>query len=77
MADGLVHAGGARQSLHSRRRSVGTTVLAEKICDAAAEQGYDLERLAGLCRHHNLTTIHPRNNMMIQANEMVQKKFFH
>ena len=49
----------------------------KKSATRLTEQGYDLERLAGLCRHHNLTTIHPRNNMMIQANEMVQKKFFH
>jgi phosphoenolpyruvate---glycerone phosphotransferase subunit DhaK len=31
------------------RRGVGTTVLAEKICGAAAERGYSLERLAALC----------------------------
>jgi dihydroxyacetone kinase-like protein len=31
------------------RRGVGTTVLAEKICGAAAEAGYDLKRLAELC----------------------------
>ena len=35
------------------RRGVGTTVLAEKICGAAAEQGYDLARLADLCRKVN------------------------
>ncbi len=35
------------------RRGVGTTVLAEKICGAAAEQGYDLPRLASLCRKVN------------------------
>jgi len=35
------------------RRGVGTTVLAEKICGAAAEQGYDLARLAALCRKVN------------------------
>jgi len=32
------------------RRGVGTTVLAEKICGAAAERGYDIARLAALCR---------------------------
>jgi dihydroxyacetone kinase-like protein len=36
------------------RRGVGTTVLAEKICGAAAEQGYDLQQLADLCRRVNL-----------------------
>lgn len=35
------------------RRGVGTTVLAEKICGAAAESGYDLARLAALCRRVN------------------------
>ncbi len=35
------------------RRGVGTTVLAEKICGAAAERGYDLTRLAALCRKVN------------------------
>ena len=35
------------------RRGVGTTVLAEKICGAAAERGYDLDRLAALCRRVN------------------------
>jgi len=34
----------------SGRRGVGTTVLAEKICGAAAEKGYDLKSLADLCR---------------------------
>ena len=33
------------------RRGVGATVLAEKICGAAAERGYDLERVASLCRY--------------------------
>ena len=43
-----------RDSLYTQgRRGVGTTVLAEKICGAAAEQGYDLERLADLCRRVN------------------------
>lgn len=35
------------------RRGVGGTVLAEKICGAAAEQGYDLQRVAELCRRVN------------------------
>ena len=35
------------------RRGVGTTVLAEKICGAAAEQGYPLPQLAELCRKVN------------------------
>lgn len=35
------------------RRGVGTTVLAEKICGAAAEKGYDLKRLAELCKKVN------------------------
>jgi len=35
------------------RRGVGTTVLAEKICGAAAGRGYDLARLAALCRRVN------------------------
>jgi dihydroxyacetone kinase-like protein len=35
------------------RRGVGTTVLAEKICGAAAAQGYDLKQLADLCRQVN------------------------
>jgi len=36
------------------RRGVGTTVLAEKICGAAAEVGYDLQQIADLCRKVNL-----------------------
>ncbi len=36
------------------RRGVGTTVLAEKICGAAAEAGYDLKAVADLCRRVNL-----------------------
>ncbi|MGD1712557.1 dihydroxyacetone kinase subunit DhaK [Dapis sp. BLCC M172] len=36
------------------RRGVGTTVLAEKICGAAAETGYDLKQIAHLCRKVNL-----------------------
>ncbi len=35
------------------RRGVGTTVLAEKICGAAAEQGFDLKTVAALCRKVN------------------------
>ncbi len=35
------------------RRGVGTTVLAEKICGAAAEQGRDLAAVAELCRKVN------------------------
>jgi phosphoenolpyruvate---glycerone phosphotransferase subunit DhaK len=36
------------------RRGVGTTILAEKICGAAAEMGYDLRQIANLCRRVNL-----------------------
>lgn len=36
------------------RRGVGTTVLAEKICGAAAEAGYSLEKVADLCRKVNM-----------------------
>jgi len=35
------------------RRGVGATVLAEKICGAAAEQRRPLEEVAGLCRKVN------------------------
>src|SRR5439155_7898214 len=35
------------------RRGVGTTVLAEKICGAAAEAGRPLADVAGLCRRVN------------------------
>ena len=35
------------------RRGMGTTVFAEKICGAAAEQGLDLSGLASLCREVN------------------------
>jgi dihydroxyacetone kinase-like protein len=35
------------------RRGVGTTVLAEKICGAAAEQGRSLQEVADLCRKVN------------------------
>jgi dihydroxyacetone kinase-like protein len=40
-----------KDSLYTQgRRGVGTTVLAEKICGAAAERGGSLAGLAGLCR---------------------------
>ncbi len=35
------------------RRGVGITVLAEKICGAAAEQKKDLKKVADICRHVN------------------------
>src|ERR671925_510858 len=35
------------------RRGVGTTVLAEKICGAAAEEGRSLQQVADLCRKVN------------------------
>ena len=38
------------------RRGVGATVLAEKICGAAAEQGRPLAEVAGLCRTVNAHT---------------------
>ncbi len=38
-----------KDSLYTQgRRGVGTTVLAEKLCGAAAERGYDLRRLSEL-----------------------------
>ncbi len=44
-----------KDSLYTQgRRGTGTTVLAEKIVGAAAERGYDLKRLADLCRRVNL-----------------------
>jgi dihydroxyacetone kinase-like protein len=44
-----------KDSLYTQgRRGVGTTILAEKICGAAAGQGYDLKQLANLCRRVNL-----------------------
>ena len=44
-----------KDSLYTQgRRGVGTTVLAEKICGAAAEKGYNLEELANLCRKVNI-----------------------
>ncbi len=40
-----------RDSLYTAgRRGVGATVLAEKVCGAAAEQGRSLEEVAGICR---------------------------
>ena len=35
------------------RRGVGATVLAERICGAAAERRYDLQQVAGICRQVN------------------------
>ncbi|HLV43429.1 MAG TPA: dihydroxyacetone kinase subunit DhaK [Aggregatilineales bacterium] len=35
------------------RRGVGGTVLAEKICGAAAEKGYDLQKVTELCERVN------------------------
>ncbi|WP_017316501.1 dihydroxyacetone kinase subunit DhaK [Mastigocladopsis repens] len=44
-----------KDSLYTQgRRGVGTTVLAEKICGAAAQQGYDLQQIADLCHRVNL-----------------------
>ncbi|MDJ0735534.1 MAG: dihydroxyacetone kinase subunit DhaK [Nostocaceae cyanobacterium] len=44
-----------KDSLYTQgRRGVGTTVLAEKICGAAAQQGYNLRQVADLCRKVNL-----------------------
>jgi dihydroxyacetone kinase-like protein len=43
-----------RDSLYTAgRRGVGTTVLAEKICGAAAERGDDLRQVADICRKVN------------------------
>jgi len=43
-----------RDSLYTAgRRGVGATVLAEKICGAAAEQRRPLDEVAGLCRRVN------------------------
>ncbi|NMG07272.1 dihydroxyacetone kinase subunit DhaK [Brasilonema sp. UFV-L1] len=43
-----------KDSLYTQgRRGVGTTVLAEKICGAAAQQGYNLQKTADLCRFVN------------------------
>ena len=35
------------------RRGVGATVLAEKLCGAAAEEGLPLKEVADICRHAN------------------------
>ncbi|KYC41857.1 dihydroxyacetone kinase [Scytonema hofmannii PCC 7110] len=44
-----------KDSLYTQgRRGVGTTVLAEKIVGAAAQQGYDLQKVVDLCRQVNL-----------------------
>ncbi len=44
-----------KDSLYTQgRRGVGTTVLAEKICGAAAEAGYGLIQVADLCRKVNM-----------------------
>ncbi|MBW4623104.1 MAG: dihydroxyacetone kinase subunit DhaK [Cyanosarcina radialis HA8281-LM2] len=44
-----------KDSLYTQgRRGVGTTILAEKICGAAADRGYNLPQLADLCRRVNL-----------------------
>jgi len=43
-----------QDSLYTQgRRGVGTTVLAEKICGAAAEQGRSLKEVADICRKVN------------------------
>jgi len=43
-----------KDSLYTQgRRGVGTTVLAEKICGAAAEAGYDFEKVTDLCSKVN------------------------
>ena len=44
-----------KDSLYTQgRRGVGTTILAEKICGAATEQGYNLLQVAQLCQRVNL-----------------------
>jgi dihydroxyacetone kinase-like protein len=35
------------------RRGVGITVLAEKLCGAAAQRGYNLQKVAAICRQVN------------------------
>jgi len=43
-----------KDSLYTQgRRGVGATVLAEKICGAAAAKGYDVHRLLKICRRVN------------------------
>jgi dihydroxyacetone kinase-like protein len=40
-----------KDSLYTQgRRGVGTTVLAHKLCGAAADKGYNLDKLSELCR---------------------------
>ncbi|WP_414833051.1 dihydroxyacetone kinase subunit DhaK [Afifella sp. YEN Y35] len=36
------------------RRGLGTTVIAEKVCGAASQEGYDLDQLAALCKKVNI-----------------------
>ncbi|MDQ0326331.1 dihydroxyacetone kinase-like protein [Rhodopseudomonas julia] len=36
------------------RRGLGTTVIAEKVCGAASQEGYDLNQLAALCKKVNI-----------------------
>lgn len=44
-----------KDSLYTQgRRGVGTTVLAEKICGAAVQEGYALKQVADLCRRVNM-----------------------
>ncbi len=44
-----------KDSLYTQgRRGVGTTLIAEKLCGAAAETGYNLQQLATLCSQVNL-----------------------
>ncbi|HAC62807.1 MAG TPA: dihydroxyacetone kinase subunit DhaK [Cyanothece sp. UBA12306] len=44
-----------KDSLYTQgRRGVGTTVIAEKICGAAAEVGYNLKQIEALCHQVNL-----------------------
>jgi dihydroxyacetone kinase-like protein len=40
-------------SFTAGRRGMGVTVLAEKICGAAADDGYDLDQLEALCKKVN------------------------
>ena len=44
-----------KDSLYTQgRRGVGTSVLAAKLCGAAAEEKYDLKQIADLCRKVNI-----------------------
>lgn len=36
------------------RRGLGTTVIAEKVCGAASQEGYDLDAMAALCKKVNI-----------------------